>query len=72
MSEENTTSEGKKRVFKYAGQTYQDPGSEYSVDEVKKHLSTVYPEVSQAETQEKELEDGTLEITFVKRAGTKG
>ena len=60
------------RVFKYNDQTYQDPGPEYTVDEVKKHLASIYPEVSQAEVQTKDIEDGTQEITFVKRAGTKG
>lgn len=64
--------EERKRVFKYQGQTYDDPGPEYSVEEVKKHLAGIFPEVSQAEVQEKELDDGSLEITFVKRAGTKG
>lgn len=64
--------EQKKRIFKYQGQTYDDPGPEYTVEEVKKHLATIFPEVSQAEIQKKELDDGTLEITFVKRAGTKG
>lgn len=61
-----------RRVFKYSGQTYEDPGPEYTVEEVKKHLATIFPEVSQAETEEKKLEDGTTEITFIKRAGTKG
>jgi len=60
------------RVFRYNDQTYQDPGPEYTVDEVKKHLSSIYPEVAQAEVQTKDKEDGTQEITFVKRAGTKG
>ena len=60
------------RTFKYNGQTYQDPGAEYSVEEVKKHLSAIFPEVAQAVTETKTLEDGTEEITFVKRAGTKG
>lgn len=61
-----------RRVFKYNGQTYDDPGPEYTVEEVKKHLATIFPEVSQAETEEKDLDDGTKEITFIKRAGTKG
>jgi PRTRC genetic system protein C len=60
------------RIFKYNGQSYTDPGPEYSVDEIKKHLAAVFPEVAQAATEEKKLDDGTLEITFVKRAGTKG
>lgn len=61
-----------KRIFKYSGQTYDDPGAEYTVDEIKQHLASIYPEITQAKTEEKTLDDGTLEITFVKRAGTKG
>jgi PRTRC genetic system protein C len=60
------------RVFKYNGQVYEDPGPEYTPEEIRSHLATIYPEVAQADIQEKTLEDGTVEITFVKRAGTKG
>ena len=60
------------RVFKYDGKAYQDPGAEYSVEEVKRHLAAIFPEVAQATVEEKALEDGTTEITFIKRAGTKG
>jgi len=61
-----------KRIFKYSGQTYQDPGPEYTIEEIKQHLASIYPEVAAAEVQQKTMDDGTLEITFVKRAGTKG
>ncbi len=60
------------RIFKYNGQTYQDPGEQYTVDEIKQHLSSVYPEIAQATVETKKLEDGTEEVTFVKKAGTKG
>jgi PRTRC genetic system protein C len=60
------------RVFKYNGEAYEDPGPEYTPEEIRSHLATIYPEVAQAEIQEKTLEDGTVEVTFVKRAGTKG
>jgi len=68
MSEEAT----KQRVFRYNNQTYEDPGADYSTEDVKKHLSSIYPEVAQAEVQTRDLEDGRQEVTFVKRAGTKG
>ncbi len=61
-----------KRIFKYNGQTYDDPGPEYTIEEIKTHLASIYPEISQAKAEEKTLDDGTLEVTFVKRAGTKG
>ncbi len=61
-----------KRVFKYDGKTYEDPGAEYTIEQIKQHLAGTFPEVAQAKAEEKTLDDGTLEITFVKRAGTKG
>ena len=60
------------RIFKYNGQQYQDPGEQYTVDDIKQHLSSVYPEIAQATVEEKTLESGDKEITFVKKAGTKG
>ncbi len=60
------------RVFKYNGQAYADPGEQYTVEEIKAHLAGVYPEIAQATVETKKLDDGTEEITFVKRAGTKG
>jgi PRTRC genetic system protein C len=68
MSEEAT----KQRVFKYNNQTYEDPGAAYSTEDVKKHLASIYPEVAQAEIQTRELGDGRQEVTFIKKAGTKG
>ncbi len=64
--------QAQKRVFKYAGQTFEDPGPDYSIEEIKQHLVGTYPEVAQSTVEEKTLDDGTLEVTFVKRAGTKG
>jgi PRTRC genetic system protein C len=61
-----------KRIFKYHDQTWDDPGAEFTVDQVKAHLTGYFPELAQATTQERKLEDGSLEITFVKKAGTKG
>jgi len=60
------------RIFAYGDQEWQDPGQEFTVDEVKKQLTTFYPELARAETTETELDDGTVRIEFVKRAGTKG
>ncbi len=68
MSEEQV----KERVFKYQDQTWGDPGAEYSVEDVRKQLSTFYPELARAEVKETELPDGRVQVEFVKRAGTKG
>jgi PRTRC genetic system protein C len=60
------------RVFKYHDQTWEGPGEEYTNEDVRRHLQTYFPELAQADIQEKTLDDGTVEVTFVKRAGTKG
>jgi PRTRC genetic system protein C len=71
----NETQEAPKRVFKYNGQTYADPNTAdatYTVEEIKQQLASVFPEIAQASVEKKTLADGTEEITFVKKAGTKG
>jgi len=64
-----------KRIFKYNGQTYADPNTAeatYTVEEIKQQLASVFPEIAQATVETKTLDDGTQEVTFVKKAGTKG
>jgi len=61
-----------RRVFKYGGQTFPDPGAEYSVENVLRHLCTYLPELGHARTEEKLLADGTLEVTFSKQVTRKG
>lgn len=60
------------RIFKYGDNAFQDPGEQFTVDDVKRSLAQTFPEVSQATVSTKTLDDGTEEITFVKRSGTKG
>lgn len=55
------------RIFKYNEHTFQDPGEEYTVEDVKRALAATFPDIAQATT-----ETQTAEITFVKRSGTKG
>jgi PRTRC genetic system protein C len=61
-----------RRVFRYGDKTFPDPGSEYSPEQVLNHLKTYLPELGHAKTEEKLLEDGTLEITFSKQVTRKG
>ena len=61
-----------RRVFKYGGQTFPDPGAEYSVENVLRHLCTYLPELGHARAEEKLLADGTLEVTFSKQVTRKG
>ncbi len=55
------------RIFKYADKTFPDPGAAYSVEQVLAHLRTFFPELGHAKTEERELPDGTREITFSKQ-----
>jgi len=60
------------RIFKYGENVYEDPGGEFSIDDVRKHLAQFFPELAQATHSEKKLETGETEITFAKKVGTKG
>lgn len=67
-----TSAPVKKRIFKYDGREFQDPGSHYSNEEVRDSLRVYYPELASAEIEVKELNADTQEILFEKVAGTKG
>lgn len=60
------------RVFVYNENRFDDPGAEYTAEDVRAQLVTHFPELTQATATERTLNDGTVEITFAKRAGTKG
>lgn len=64
------------RIFKYQDQTWDDPGEEFTSEDVKRHLTAFFPDLAQATIETKEVSgaegDATTEVTFVKRAGTKG
>lgn len=62
----------RKRVFVYDGQYFEDPGPEYSPEDVLGFLARTYPELEQGTWHSRSLPDGTEEITFVKIAGEKG
>ena len=64
--------EGVRRLFRYGGQTFPDPGPAYSVENVLRHLQGFLPELAQAKVEEKQLPDGMLEITFSKQVARKG
>ncbi|MEW5985047.1 MAG: PRTRC system protein C [Chloroflexota bacterium] len=60
------------RIFKYGDKEFPDPGPEYTAEQVLHHLRTFFPELGHAQTEEKTLADGTLEITFSKQVTRKG
>lgn len=61
-----------RRVFRYGDKQFPDPGLEYSVAQILQHLRQFFPELGHARTEEKILDDGTLEITFSKQVTRKG
>lgn len=61
-----------KRVFLYDNQVFEDPGREYSTQDVLNFLSQTYPELGNGTWTSRTLPDGTEEITFVKVTGEKG
>ena len=67
--QETTTT---RRLFKYGAKEFPDPGAEYTSEHVLTHLKGFFPELGNATIDEKQLEDGTLEITFSKQVTTKG
>ena len=66
------TGQARRRLFAYDGQFWEDPGSEYSVEEVMAFLADTYPELRHGTWSSRTLPDGTEEITFVKVTGEKG
>ena len=68
----DTTTTTARRVFRYGDHTFDDPGAEYTVEQIQNHLGAYFPELAHAETEEKELPDGTREIAFRKRVARKG
>ena len=61
-----------KRLFLYDNQYFEDPGSEYSTQEVLGFLAETYPELTSGTWTSRTLPDGSEEITFVKVTGEKG
>ena len=65
-----------KRIFIYDGQVFDDPGPEYSVQDVLNFLAQTYPELANGTWHSRTLPDGAPggveEITFVKVTGEKG
>ena len=74
MDDQNSTQKSNqiRRVFRYGDHEFDDPGREYTVDQVRQALLPYFPELAHATTDEMTLEDGTLQITFRKQVTRKG
>jgi PRTRC genetic system protein C len=59
-------------VFKYGTQEFPDPGAEHTPQQVLDHLKAYFPELGNGRIDEKQLDNGMLEITFSKQVTTKG
>lgn len=66
------THKPKKRVFVYDGQYFEDPGAEYTIQDVLGFLAQTYPELQSGTWNSRVMPDHTEEITFVKVTGEKG
>jgi PRTRC genetic system protein C len=66
MHNQNSTQKSAlvRRIFRYGDHEFDDPGQEYTVDQVRQALLPYFPELVHATTDEKRLEDGTLQIAF--------
>ena len=62
----------KKRVFVYDGQYFEDPGPEYTIEDVLRFLASTYPELENGAWNSRLMPDGAEEITFIKVTGEKG
>lgn len=60
------------RTFKYADHTIPDPGSQYTIEQVRQSLVAYFPELANATHSKKKLSDGRLEVKFQKQTTTKG
>jgi len=65
-----------RRVFLYDNQVFEDPGPDYSNDDVLKFLAGTYPELSGGSWTTRQVQDEhglpVEEVTFAKVVGEKG
>lgn len=62
-------------VVKYDGKTfgpYPNPQGALTIEIVQRELAKQFPEAAKCEVSQKLLENGQFELTFIKKAGTKG
>ena len=62
----------KSRLFYYDGQLFEDPGPDYTPQDILNFLSATYPELRNGSWTNRTNPDGVQEITFHKVTGEKG
>jgi len=60
------------RKFIFKGKVLDDPNPHLSIEEVKRHYSTVYPEITTASVEGPKYKGGSHEYTFKTSVGTLG
>jgi PRTRC genetic system protein C len=69
---QSSTTATTRRVFVYGDHRFDDPGVQYTTEQVRQHLVQYFPEMAHATVEEKTLPDGTAEVTFRKQVARKG
>lgn len=72
MTQDTMIAASARRIFIYGDHRFDDPGAEYTVEQIQQHLVQYFPELAHATTEEKTLPDGMVEITFRKQVARKG
>jgi PRTRC genetic system protein C len=72
MTQDTVTTAPGRRVFVYGDHRFDDPGTEYTVEQIRTHLTAYFPELAHATTEEKNPPNGTVEIIFRKQVARKG
>jgi PRTRC genetic system protein C len=72
MSQGSSTTPSVHRIFAYGDHRFDDPGAQYTTEQVRQHLVQYFPELAHATAEEKTLPDGTVEVAFRRQVARKG
>lgn len=61
-----------KRIFEFNGVRWEDPGPEFSVEEVRETMSIMYPDLTTAIVDGPEITGDAAVYKFVRNVGAKG
>jgi len=61
-----------KREFEFNGVKLNDPGPEFTVEEVRDAMAAMYPDLTTATIEGPEIKDDVACYKFVRNVGTKG
>jgi PRTRC genetic system protein C len=61
-----------KRIFEFNGVRWDDPGPEFSVEDVRETMSLMYPDLTTAIVEGPEIVGDTAVFKFIRNVGAKG